>query len=233
MVSGEPSVPTGSRKDSLGGLREVGAGAGTARFVHYPLSSLGWVDGVEHAVSDALLGAAGETGLLAMPTLSWDTANVAQLVFHECPAPSSVAESFRHRASVHGGVRRTRSVGASGREAAEFVADHDGYGRLCAAGPPHGKLVGGDGSVLLHGVSLETCTLLHAFEEWSGRSLAVRWRGATVVHLWGQRRLPRTSELGSSRCGAGTLGGSRSSGATEARRLYKGKLMADRTNDGV
>jgi aminoglycoside 3-N-acetyltransferase len=157
--------------DIVAGLRNAGIEAGSALFVHSSLSSLGWVDGAEHAVIDALLQAVGPPGLLAMPTHTWSTVNARQPVFHQSFSPSIVGrltESFRQRPGVVRSLHPTHSVAAVGVGAEEFVRHHERYSTPCAPPSPYGQIVDRAGTVLLLGVGLERCTLMHAFEEWAG-----------------------------------------------------------------
>lgn len=157
-------------KDIVAGLREAGIAAGGTVLVHSSLSSLGWVEGGENAVIDALIEAVGHSGLLAMPSHTWGTVNARQPVFHQSLSPSTVGrvtESFRHRASVMRSMHPTHSVTALGADAEEFTRGHELFSTPCAPSSPYGQLVDRAGKVLLVGVGLDRFTLMHAFEEWA------------------------------------------------------------------
>lgn len=153
----------------LAGLRGLGVGDADTVLVHSSLSSFGQVEGGAEAVIDALQRAVGQ-GLLAVPTHTWDTVHARQPVFHPRLSPSIVGritERFRRRPHAHRSLHPTHSVAAIGREAAAFVAGHERWSTPCAWDSPYGRLVRAQGQVLLLGVTLDSCTLIHGFEEWS------------------------------------------------------------------
>lgn len=172
-----------SLHDILASLREVGVEPNTTLFVHSSLSSLGWVEGAEHTVIDALLQAVGAGGLLVLPTHTWSTVNARQPVFHQSLTPSivgRVTESFRQRAGVWRSLHPTHSVAAVGPDAEAFVRGHELYSTPCSRPSPYGQLVDRAGKVLLIGVGLESFTLMHAFEEWA----PVPWLFNRTELLW-------------------------------------------------
>lgn len=163
-------TPTTTTRTLLDALRELGVEAGSTMLVHSSLSSLGWVEGGEHAVIDALLQAVGPAGLLVMPTHTWATVHQDQPVFHETLSPSTVGrvtESFRRRPGVRRSLHPTHSVAACGPGADDFIAGHERYATPCPPPSPYGQLVERKGKVLLLGVGLDRCTLIHGFEEWA------------------------------------------------------------------
>lgn len=187
MESGErassPSQTVVRFSDIVAGLEGVGVEPGSTLLVHSSLSSLGWVDGAEHTVIDALLHVAGPAGLLSMPTHTWGTVNARQPVFHQSLSPSivgRVTETFRHRPGVRRSLHPTHSVAASGPDATDFVRGHESFSTPCAPRSPYGQLVERGGHVLLLGVGLESFTLMHAFEEWA----PAPWLFNRVESLW-------------------------------------------------
>lgn len=154
----------------LEAFRELGVEEGATLLVHSSLSSLGWVDGGDQAVIDALLRAVGRSGLLAMPTHTWATVHREQPVFHETLSASTVGritESFRRRPGVRRSLHPTHSVAASGAGADDLVSGHERYATPCPPPSPYGQVVQRGGKVLLIGVGLDRCTLIHGFEEWA------------------------------------------------------------------
>jgi aminoglycoside 3-N-acetyltransferase len=144
---------------------------------------MGWVEGGADAVIDALLGAVGPDGLVAVPTHTWSTVHRGQPVFHEALSPSVVGritETFRLRPEVTRSLHPTHSVAAAGPRAAGFLEGHEGHDTPCPRTSPYGRLVEQGGQVLLIGVGLERFTLMHGFEEWAG----VPWLFNRREALW-------------------------------------------------
>lgn len=159
-----------TQKDIIDGLYRLGLESKSTVLVHSSLSSFGHVDGGEHAVIDALMQVVGIGGLLIMPTHTWGTVNAHQPVFHVHLSPSivgKITESFRHRPGVIRSLHPTHSVAAVGRRGAEFIDGHERWSTPCAVDSPYGRLVNDNGYVLFLGASLDSFTLMHAFEEWA------------------------------------------------------------------
>lgn len=155
--------------DILHGLRGLGIKEGDALLVHSSLSRFGTVEGGAEAVIDALQRAVGN-GLVAVPTHTWDTVHVRQPVFHPRLSPSivgQITERFRRRPHARRSLHPTHSVAAIGPGAEAFVEGHERWSTPCAWDSPYGRLVQTRGYVLLLGVTLDSCTLIHGFEEWS------------------------------------------------------------------
>lgn len=152
------------------GLEALGIGSGDLVLMHSSLSSMGHVDGGANTVIDALQWVVGREGIVAVPTHTWGTVNARQPVFHVSLSPSIVGvvtEVFRHRAGVVRSLHPTHSVAALGRRASDFVEGHERWSTPCAMDSPYGRLVQESGWVLLLGVDLSVCTLIHGFEEWA------------------------------------------------------------------
>lgn len=85
----------------LRGLEELGIRLGEIVYVHSTLSAFGRVDGGADAVIDALLGAVGPEGTVAMPTFTWQRNHAEPVVvFDVANDPSEVGritEVFRQR----------------------------------------------------------------------------------------------------------------------------------------
>jgi aminoglycoside 3-N-acetyltransferase len=175
--------PALSGRRIVAGLRELGVEPGMTILTHSSLSAFGWVDGGENAVIDALVEAVGPRGLMALPTHTWGTVNARQPVFHETLSRSGVGritDAFRQRGGVVRSLHPTHSVAAVGLGARDFVADHERYSTPCPPGSPYGKLVDLSGHVLLLGVGLDRCTLIHGFEEWAD----IPWLFDRTEALW-------------------------------------------------
>ncbi len=156
--------------DLVEGLSALGLKRGDKLLVHSSLSAFGNVDGGEHTVIDALLRSVGNEGLVAVPTHTWGTVGGRQPVFHVDLSPSIVGritETFRRRPGAVRSLHPTHSVAVMGDGAEAFVEGHERWSTPCAIESPYGRLVQQHGYVLMLGVTLESCTLIHGFEEWA------------------------------------------------------------------
>jgi aminoglycoside 3-N-acetyltransferase len=75
---------------------------------------------------------------------------------------------FRLRPAAVRSLHPTHSVAAIGPRAAEFTAGHELDDTPCGAHSPYQRIVQWAGKVVLLGVRLDSCTLMHAFEEMAG-----------------------------------------------------------------
>ncbi len=163
-------MTTVTGRNVVQGLELLGIGLGDKVLMHSSLSSMGHVDGGAQTIIDALQRVVGPDGIVALPTHTWDTVNARQPVFHVSLSPSivgAVTEAFRHRAGVVRSLHPTHSVAALGRGASAFIEGHERWSTPCAMDSPYGRLVQEGGWVLLLGVDLSVCTLIHGFEEWT------------------------------------------------------------------
>jgi aminoglycoside 3-N-acetyltransferase len=165
--------PTAIERATLAGVfHSIGLREGGTVLVHSSLSSLGYVDGGEETVIDSLLDVLGPTGLLVMPTHTWDTVSARQPVFHETLSPSRVgriSEALRHRPGAVRSLHPTHSVVAVGPSAStqRLCEGHHLQDTPCAIDSPYGRLVDRRAQALMIGVGLESFTMMHAFEEWA------------------------------------------------------------------
>jgi aminoglycoside 3-N-acetyltransferase len=179
-------TPTPRTRESLArDLRALGVEAGMTLEVHSSLSKLGWVSGGPVAVVQALMDVVTEEGTLVMPTHSpnytdpakWRNPPVPEswwpILYEQMPAfdphitPSSfmgqVVETFRTCPGVLRSSHPALSFAAWGRYAQSITANHSldhGLGEQS----PLAHLYDLNGSVLLLGVSYESCTSLHLAE---------------------------------------------------------------------
>jgi aminoglycoside 3-N-acetyltransferase len=153
------------KADLCSDLEKSGLKAGDIVMVHSSLSSLGWVWGGADAVIDALLEVIGEDGTLLMPAL---TAGSKQVPFEGKQTPSylgEINEAFRRRGDVKRSFHPTHSVLALGKDADYLIADHLEAESACGLGTPYFKLTERGGYVLMLGVDLDRCTLMHTAED--------------------------------------------------------------------
>ena len=107
-------------------------------------------------------------GTLLMPTMSWRFVKPANPEFSELDTPSNtgvLTEVFRRTLATARSLHPTHSVAGLGVRAAEILAEHQLADTPCSARSPFGKLAPADGWVLMLGIGMDCCTLVHHGEE--------------------------------------------------------------------
>lgn len=136
--------------------------------VHSSMKSIGPVEGGADTVLDAL-SEYMKKGLLVLPTHTWSTIRKDNPKFYVDQTESCVGlltEMFRKRPNVHRSLHPTHSVAALGKDAEDFVKDHEKFDTPCARGSVYGKLLDRKGQIMLIGVDLTRNTFIHGIEEW-------------------------------------------------------------------
>lgn len=150
-------------------LSELGVASGDHLLVHSACSALGEVDGGAATVVTALMDAVGEAGTVVMPSFNWDYFRAAEKVIDLRRTPSRmgiISEIFRTRP----GVRRTANLFhplcAWGRfaEALTRCDTFDTWGE----DSPYGFMVRNGFRMLMLGVDLNRCAILHYCEQRAG-----------------------------------------------------------------
>lgn len=152
-------------------LREVGVRQGDSLLVHSSMHALGPVTGGADGIIDTLIDVTGPSGLIAVPTHTWDVVNERQPVWHQTLTPSHVGvltNRLRERKDAIRSIHPTHSVAAKGFRAREFCEGHECDDSPCSPSSPYGRLIKNEGKVLLLGVDLTRCTLIHCLEEMAG-----------------------------------------------------------------
>jgi len=174
-------------------LARLGVQAGDVLMVHSSLSALGFVLGGAQTVCDALLGAVGPGGTVAMPSQSSDWSEPSG--WSQPPVPEewwpsirehwpaydpyatplrgmgAIANAFLQRRSTVRSTHPRLSVMANGRRAHTIVNGHaleEGFGEQS----PLARLYDLDAKVLLLGTGHDTNTSLHLAEcrsDWPGK----------------------------------------------------------------
>jgi aminoglycoside 3-N-acetyltransferase len=198
----ETSTPR-TRASLAHDLRALGVKAGMTLEVHSSLSTLGWVCGGPVAVVQALMDVVTETGTLLMPThtpnytdpAKWSNPPVPRewwsVLYEQMPAfdprltPSwgmgQVAETFRTWPGVQRSSHPALSFAAWGHHAPIITADHS-LDYSLGEQSPLVRLYDLDGSVLLLGVSYESCTSLHLAEYRVSHPTLVTERSPIMEH---------------------------------------------------
>jgi len=179
-----------SRDDIVAGLRRAGLGGGEVVLVHSSLSSFGWVEGGAEGVIEALRETVGRDGTIVMSAITITAEFVAAHVraairgeinreypvFDVEKTPTwagLIAETFRNMPEAVRSRHPSHSVTALGPKAGELLADHD-LRPSCGQDSPYERITRLDeGRVLLLGVTHESSTTIHAFEELAGAEYVV------------------------------------------------------------
>ncbi len=109
-----------------------------------------------------------EPGTLLMPTMSWRFVNKAHPIFEELHTPSNtgiLTEIFRQKYADTRSCHPTHSVAGRGALASELLSSHHLDETPCSARSPFGLHANRNGWILLMGISIDCCTLIHAVEE--------------------------------------------------------------------
>ena len=161
MTKGDPGT------DKTATVRRALARLGIPRdgvvLVHSSLRQLARDGYPLDVVMAALLGHMA-AGTLLLPTMSWRFVKPSSPVFDEIATPSNtgaLAEQFRLNHATHRSLHPTHSVAGLGREAADLLATHHLDETPCSAASPFGKLADRDGWVVMLGITMDCCTLIH------------------------------------------------------------------------
>ncbi len=107
-------------------------------------------------------------GTLLMPTMSWRFVNRERPVFNELETPSNtgaLTEMFRTSLATARSLHPTHSVAGMGHNVDELLGHHHHCLTPCGAESPFGKLAEADGWVMMLGVGMDCCTMVHHVEE--------------------------------------------------------------------
>lgn len=149
----------------------MGIRQGDSLLVHSSMKALGPIAGGADGVIDTLIEVVTPEGLIVVPTHTWDVVNARQPVWHQTLTPSHVGvltNRLRERREAIRSIHPTHSVAAIGRTASGFCQGHDRDDSPCSPTSPYGRLIEMNGKVLLLGVDLTRCTLIHCLEEMAG-----------------------------------------------------------------
>jgi aminoglycoside 3-N-acetyltransferase len=116
-------------------------------------------------------------GTLVMPTMSWRFVTPKTPEFRELDTPSNtgiLTELFRTTHATARSLHPTHSCAARGDAAAALLAEHHLDPTPCSARSPFGKVVQQDGWILMLGISIDCCTVIHYGEELIAPNLYLR-----------------------------------------------------------
>jgi aminoglycoside 3-N-acetyltransferase len=166
-AGGDPALVTPAALAA--GLARLGVRSGDLLLVHSSLGGLGWIEGGEDAVIDALLGVVGPPGTVCMPTVTFGEFGPRRPPPRFDPASTPgragrIPERFRGREGALRSVHPTHSLVAAGPLVTDLVRDHHRAGSPCGPGTPWARIAEAGGTVVLLGVGTSVCTLFHGPE---------------------------------------------------------------------
>jgi len=109
-----------------------------------------------------------EPGTLLMPSMSWRSVNLESPFFDELSTPSItgvLSEVFRTQFATHRSLHPTHSVSGRGNLADSILSTHFLDDTPCSERSPWGLLDDNDAYIMLLGVEMDSCTLVHHVEE--------------------------------------------------------------------
>tara|TARA_R110001606_G_scaffold363289_1_gene517309 strand:+ start:20383 stop:21087 length:705 start_codon:yes stop_codon:yes gene_type:complete len=121
------------------------------------------LDAVLESLVDYMSG-----GTLLLPTMSWRYINHNNPHFDEIRTPSNtgaLGEVFRHSFATRRSLHPTHSVAGIGRDLDYFLGEHHLDTTPCGKRSPFKRLVEADGQILMMGIGMDCCTLIHQIEE--------------------------------------------------------------------
>jgi aminoglycoside 3-N-acetyltransferase len=143
------------------------------------------LEGILDALTDYMA-----LGTLLLPTMSWRVVRPTNPYFDELVTPSNVgalAERFRLSRATHRSLHPTHSAAAIGRLAAELTSGHERDDTPCSDNSPFGKLAANDGFILMLGITMDCCTLVHHAEEKYAVKLYVKPKDQTEIYTCRRR----------------------------------------------
>ena len=126
------------------------------------------LEGHEAGVVLATLADYMAPGTLLLPTMSWRYVKPEKPLFDELSTPSNVGvltELFRTRYASQRSLHPTHSVAGRGNLAAALLGFHHLDETPCSSRSPFGRLATRDGWVVMLGITMDCCTLIHHVEE--------------------------------------------------------------------
>src|SRR3990167_5316083 len=109
-----------------------------------------------------------QPGTLLMPTMSWRFVKPNAPYFDELKTPSNtgiLSELFRQHFASSRSVHPTHSVAGCGKWLPEILGQHHLCTTPCGASSPFAQLVNYDAHIIMLGVGMDCCTLIHHAEE--------------------------------------------------------------------
>lgn len=107
-------------------------------------------------------------GTLLMPTMSWRFVNINKPKFYELDTPCNtgvLAEMFRTEVATHRSLHPTHSVAGIGNKTSNILGTHQFSKTPCDQNSPSIKMLDPNAFIIMMGVGIDCCTMIHAAEE--------------------------------------------------------------------
>lgn len=107
-------------------------------------------------------------GTLLLPTMSWRFVKPSTPFFDELETPSNtgiLTEIFRRHYASKRSLHPTHSVAGCGKDAEEILGTHHYCVTPCGLESPFGKLVNFNANIVMFGVGMDCCSMIHHVEE--------------------------------------------------------------------
>lgn len=148
-------------------LRQLGVEPGASMLFHASFAPLSRQGLLPERVLEAFIGYL-DGGTLLAPTLSWREVSPDRPVFDQQATRSNVgilSEVFRTGFAERRSLHPTHSVAGLGPLTGRLLSDHSKDVRPCSPQSPWGRLAETNTSVVMIGVDMDSCTLVHHLEE--------------------------------------------------------------------
>jgi len=148
-------------------LVQLGVEPGKTVLIHSAFSGLSRQGFLAEYFLENILNFVGN-GTLAFPTLSWREVSPTQPFFSEQETGTNVGvltEIFRLQFADRRSIHPTHSVASVGANTDFLLKDHHKDVCPCSEVSPWGRLAIVDAQILLMGVDMDNCTLIHHLEE--------------------------------------------------------------------
>lgn len=109
-----------------------------------------------------------QPGTIVLPTMSWRFVNDQNPIFKQTETPCNtgiLAEKFRVNYASHRSLHPTHSAAALGKQAEYLTNSHQQSVTPCDAQSPYRKMLKDKSYIIMLGVGIDCCTLIHSAEE--------------------------------------------------------------------
>lgn len=158
-----------TKQDLIHDIQSLGISSTGTLLIHSSMKAIGAVLGEGDTVLDAWMTYMKD-GLLIFPTHTWNEIGAAKPRFVSAETPSCVGiltNLFRQKPGVLRSLHATHSVGAFGKDAADYVAGEETIDTPCRRDGCWGKLYDRNATILFLGCTLKSNTFIHGVEEWN------------------------------------------------------------------
>ncbi|MEM7406142.1 MAG: AAC(3) family N-acetyltransferase [Pseudomonadota bacterium] len=152
--------------------------------LHSSFKQLG-LDGYDAVRTVEALVQRMQPGTLLLPTMSWRYVRPSSPVFSCTETPSNtgvLTEIFRSAYAQRRSVHPTHSMAACGTNTNYLLGEHHLSGTPCDRSSPTGRLADVDAWVVMLGIGMDCCTLIHHVEEMQAPDLYVNAAPDDVIY---------------------------------------------------